>query len=195
MLRLNKYIFNTLLLLYAVTVIVSCSASARYKILSTVFDGVPDPNARQKEIIDSLKIDSLLAKNKLILTKKKAVNQNDMYFFHPPYQNRMCKECHNVTEGNKLVKEVPALCYTCHEDLTEKNPALHGPVAMGNCIVCHSPHLARFKNLLKRNGNDLCFFCHESEDINNSKSHFATEEYDCLDCHNPHSGKNRFLLQ
>lgn len=78
--------------------------------------------------------------------------------------------------------------------LFTKNPSLHGPVAMGNCKVCHSPHFAENKFLLIRTGRNLCLHCHESTYVYENKHHFATDEYQCLDCHDPHSGKDRFLL-
>jgi len=182
--------YKIFLYIFGVIIIVSCSSSARYKILSSIFDGVPDPNARQKEISDSLKTDSLLTKKKLVTAR----NKKPSFIYHPPYQNRLCKACHNISRGNKLLKPVPELCFKCHEDITAKNPVIHGPVAMGDCVVCHSPHLAKYKFLLKRKGNALCHYCHNQEDLSKNKMHFAIEEHDCLDCHNPHSGKDRFLL-
>lgn len=181
-----------LFLIYAHTLVLlfSCSSSTNYQILSTFFDGVPDPNAKPKAIVDSIKVDSLAAlkRNKIRLIEE------DEFIFHPPYRNRLCKDCHNVNVSNELIKPVPDLCYKCHENFAERNPSLHGPVAMGDCQVCHSAHFTKNKFLLKRTGRDLCLHCHEKTYVFENKHHFATEEYQCLDCHNPHSGKDRFLL-
>lgn len=168
----------------------SCSVSTKHQILTTFFDGVPDPNAKPKAIVDSLKLDSLAN----LKNEKVKIDNEPKYIFHPPYKNRLCKDCHNLENSNQLIKSIPGLCYKCHENFSDKNPSLHGPVAMGDCQVCHSPHFAENKFLLKRTGRDLCLSCHESTYVYENKHHFATEEYQCLDCHNPHSGKDRFLL-
>ena len=184
------YIYEVLFFFLSVIIIAACSATTRYQVLSTIFDGVPDPNAKQKEISDTLKVDTLLTKNNL---KTSAVKKSE-FIYHPPYQNRMCAACHNMQMCNALIKSIPDLCYKCHENLTGKNPSLHGPVAMGECGVCHSPHLSKNKFLLVRKGRDLCLYCHEATYVFENKNHFATEEYACLDCHDPHSGKDRYLL-
>ena len=174
----------------AVVILLSCSSSTKHQILSTFFDGVPDPNAKPKAIVDSLKADSLAnIKNE----NYKTVNEVK-FVFHPPYKNRLCKDCHNLERSNQLTKPIPDLCYKCHEKFSKKNPSLHGPVAMGDCQVCHSPHFTENNFLLKRAGRDLCLHCHESTYVYENKHHFATEEYQCLDCHDPHSGQDRFLL-
>jgi predicted CXXCH cytochrome family protein len=184
------YIHELIFIILAVCILAACSATTRYQVLSTIFDGVPDPNAKQKQISDSLNVDTLFTNNNI----KTGTIKEPEFIYHPPYQNRMCNGCHDMQRGNALIKPIPDLCYRCHENITEKNPALHGPVAMGDCNVCHSPHLAKNKFLLIRKGRDLCFHCHETTYIYENKNHFATEEYDCLDCHDPHGGKDRFLL-
>lgn len=186
----KDYQNNLLLILLAILLLAACSATTRYQILSGIFDGVPDPNAKLKEISDSTKVDTSFTQKDLLPTKI----LEPKFIYHPPYQNRMCYGCHNMQMGNALIKPIPDLCYNCHENITEENSVLHGPVAMGDCNVCHSAHLAENKFLLKRKSRDLCLFCHEVEAVNENKNHFATEEYECLDCHDPHSGKDRFLL-
>ncbi|MCB0732227.1 MAG: hypothetical protein KDC88_14470 [Ignavibacteriae bacterium] len=186
--NINKY--SSIIILMIVQFISACSATSRYQILSTFFDGVPNPNEKQIQLQDTIKTDTLVSKTNLKIEDKNTPEFN----YHPPYRNRMCSGCHNVLKGNALTKPIPQLCYNCHENITKKNPALHGPVAMGDCQVCHSPHLANNKFLLKRIGRELCLYCHEESDILENKNHFAAEEHGCLDCHDPHSGKDRFLL-
>ena len=186
----KKLKYYSFLISLVVLLVSACSTTSRYQILSTFFDGVPNPNQKQIELSDSVKVDSLNTKDELKANEKKAPE----FIYHPPYRNRMCSGCHNILKGNELNKPIPELCYNCHENITEKNPALHGPVAMGDCQVCHSPHLAKNKFLLKRSGRELCFYCHNEAEILENKNHFAAEEYGCLDCHDPHSGKDRFLL-
>ena len=184
------YFLEFIIIILAAIIIAACSATSRYQILSGVFDGVPDPNVKQKTISDSLNKDNQSIQQTSIINKDKEPE----FIYHPPYRNRMCSGCHDMQKGNALVKSIPDLCYKCHENITEENPALHGPVAMGDCNACHSPHLANFKFLLQREGRDLCLHCHEETYVYENKNHFATEEHGCLDCHNPHSGKDRFLL-
>ena len=184
------YIYELILVTISVLIITACSATTKYQVLSTLFDGVPDPNAKQKEIADTVITAAQVPPKKTNLAEVKKPE----FIYHPPYQNRMCSACHNMQLGNALIKPIPDLCYKCHENLTGKNPALHGPVAMGECSVCHSPHLSKNKFLLVRKGRELCLHCHEATYVFENKNHFATEEYACLDCHDPHSGKDRFLL-
>lgn len=109
---------NRILFLYstAVVILFSCSSSTKHQILSTFFDGVPDPNAKPKAIVDSLKADSLAnIKNE----NYKTVNEVK-FVFHPPYKNRLCKDCHNLERSNQLTKPIPDLCYKCHEKFSKK---------------------------------------------------------------------------
>ncbi len=170
--------------------VISCSSSTRYQILSTLFDGVPDPNAKQKALTDSLSTDSLNINE--VKTPKFVAEQ--VFVYHPPYQNRSCTNCHNIQKGNELIKSLPELCYECHDSVTEEYKFQHGPAASGNCNECHSPHLSKNEYLLLRKGNELCLYCHNSEDIFKNKAHFAVDEYTCIDCHNPHGGNDRLLL-
>ena len=184
------YFSEFIIVILTVFIIAACSATSRYQLLSGIFDGVPNPNEKQKQITESSNIDTLSTKGNLEAVK----NKEPEFIYHPPYRNRMCAGCHDMQKGNALIKPIPSLCYKCHENITEENPAIHGPVAMGDCGACHSPHLAKNKFLLVRKGRDLCLHCHEATYVYENKNHFATEEYDCLNCHNPHSGKDRFLL-
>lgn len=184
------YIYDLIFIVLTVIIITACGSTTKYQVLSTFFDGVPDPNEKQKELTDTIKTTQMLSNQKPKLSTAKKPE----FIYHPPYQNRMCSACHNIQLGNALAKPIPELCYNCHENLTGKNPALHGPVAMGECSVCHSPHLSKNKFLLVRKGRDLCLHCHEATYVFENKNHFATEEYACLDCHDPHSGMDRFLL-
>ena len=65
----KDYRNNFLLIFLAILLLVACSATTRYQILSGIFDGVPDPNAKLKEISDSTKIDTSFTKKKLRPTK------------------------------------------------------------------------------------------------------------------------------
>ena len=79
---LNEFIIAVL----TVCIIAACSATSRYQILSGVFDGVPDPNAKQKLVSDSLNTDTLST----IHSPTTVAEKEPEFIYHPPYRNRMC---------------------------------------------------------------------------------------------------------
>jgi len=179
-----------LLKVLAVTAIliglVSCRGS--HKVLSTFFDGVPEPQAEQ-----ALKTDSLLVDSSGVLMAS-AVPKKPVIVIHSPYQDKACDDCHTASRGNALSEPQPDLCYTCHDDFRESFKALHGPAAAGFCTECHNPHLSRNEKLLVRTGQPLCLYCHESTDVFKNENHEGIDDMNCTDCHDPHGGEDRFLL-
>ena len=66
----------------------------------------------------------------------------------------------------------------------------HGPVAVGDCTACHSPHRGKAKPQLLAAGSALCFRCHEQKEINlheGATQHRALQK-GCTVCHAPHGG-------
>jgi predicted CXXCH cytochrome family protein len=95
----------------------------------------------------------------------------------------------------KLIKNLPELCYQCHEDFSTRFKVLHGPVAGGQCSVCHSPHMSLNADLLVRTGQSQCLHCHESGEIFKTAVHQDNKETNCTECHNPHGGEDRNILR
>lgn len=117
---------------------------------------------------------------------------------HEPLQS--CASCHRdlseQTSPDKLplVAAVPDLCYLCHEKYVAPGAWVHGPVATGECLLCHVPHKASNNSLLSKPIPDLCYRCHETKILQLIANH-ADESYArCDNCHVAHTSPGRMLL-
>ncbi len=180
-----------LLILLIVIYLSGCSTTQNYKTLSFFFDGVPDPANDSANRVGSMinKTDTVAL---ALRTVSKASPQKGI---HPPYQDKQCKSCHDQSTMGKLIKPQPDLCYQCHVNFDTKYKVLHGPVAGGQCTMCHSPHLSVNPDLLARTGQALCLYCHESGTVMETEAHKGIKEANCTECHNPHGGENRSFLR
>jgi predicted CXXCH cytochrome family protein len=183
----NKKYKTTYLIILLIAFFIGCSPKSNYKLLSTLFDGVADPNkvdsiAKVKKSSDSLKTIKVASK-----TSSKIV--------HPPYQDNGCANCHDKVSKSALNLPQPALCYSCHEDFSKKFTWVHGPAAAGGCTKCHNPHSSDYKKLLRKEGQDLCFSCHDSKDVLKNEIHKEIGETKCTECHNPHGGNDKLILR
>ena len=80
------------------------------------------------------------------------------------------KDAQGNTPVMRAVKEAEALllknettsglCFSCHENNKTNRAFVHGPVAAGDCNICHNPHSAPYDNLAEEKGADLCLLCH-----------------------------------
>ncbi|MBK7851430.1 MAG: hypothetical protein IPJ66_09930 [Bacteroidetes bacterium] len=179
-------VFKLLAVVVFITILMSgCSPEKQFRILNFLFDGVPNPN-RQTEVV--VTVDSL---NNVVEVVKVVKPE---YFMHKPYEEDNCKSCHAEGFSNALLKPLPELCFTCHDNFNEKYKILHGPVGSGNCMSCHDQHMTKFSKLLTRDGQDVCFYCHSPVAIKKNKMHEKIEDKSCTTCHNPHGGENTGLL-
>lgn len=116
---------------------------------------------------------------------------------HPVVEDA-CDNCHQPTgeshpqEGTPgfiLADEMPALCYYCHQSISQlmsSNKKVHSAIIDGGCILCHQPHGAEYNALLidqypeemyvpaKTENFGICFMCHNSEIINDEETDWAT---------------------
>jgi|GEM_PF-722824 len=166
--------------------IIGCTPERKFQVLSFFFDGVPDPNAKTQVVVN-------IASDSMASLTATANVKPDMYY-HKPYNDEKCQSCHESGFSNSLIKPVPELCYTCHEDFNTKYKTVHGPVAFGKCTICHHPHESKMEKLVIREGQQLCLYCHQSKDILENKMHSKIGEKNCTQCHNPHGGENRVML-
>ncbi len=181
---------NYIILLLAFTFAVNtCAPNIRYKVLSLVFDGVPAPKNGSALTTDSLQNGNTKSNS---LTRR-VISAKPKNFYHPPYQERSCNNCHSKS-GSSLLKPQPQLCYECHDDFNDEYSVLHGPVASGNCTSCHNPHMSKNENLLRVKKEQLCFYCHESALVFQNENHEDVEPGDCMDCHNVHGSDEKFML-
>ncbi len=180
-----------LVFLVMLTMIMACTPETRYKVLSTIFDGVPPPKSPYQNLEDTTAQNLTKAQKKALELRKRT---QVVYTFHPPYREKDCGSCHEVGSGNRLNEPMPTLCYNCHDDFSESYAVLHGPVASGNCTGCHNPHMSKNKNLLKRTKQDLCLYCHDKKRLAQLPMHRDKMTLDCQVCHDPHGGSNKFYL-
>jgi predicted CXXCH cytochrome family protein len=151
---------------------------------------------------------------------------------------RGCISCHSAhtSDNPRLLKnDVKSLCFECHnkeieredgsvipnmEALIETGTSLHGPIASGNCVLCHDIHGSEHNQLLVRNYSKalytpfqeseyaLCFGCHDKALVLDEQSttvtafrngetnlHFVHVNRDkkgrtCAICHNSHASKS-----
>ncbi len=94
--------------------------------------------------------------------------------------------------GFKIQKE--KLCASCHGQLVQK-AVLHKPVGLGQCTLCHMPHSADVKSLLKDPSPTLCFRCHPKAKFTGAFTHKPVADGDCLACHDAHQSESKSLLR
>ena len=116
-------------------------------------------------------------------------------YYHPPYQNKKCKVCHDPSSAGKLLQEQKELCNNCYDDFSTEYRFVHGPVGGGQCTSCHSPHQSENVKLLLRTGQELCLFCHDTKNVSMNASHNNTGDADCQECHNPHGSDKEYFLK
>ena len=198
-----------------------CSTEARYQVLTVFFTGVPAPGEEEVKGKHAKKPAEVAAPSK---RPRREFFQEPQFFVHGPYGAGQCDKCHALVaskpfraEAPEAIKATPAserksigprlaaplkeICLTCHGDKAHtvaqaQGLWMHGPVADGWCVACHSPHrAARQYMLLGKNNVELCTGCHRKPDLLQSAAHHKEPEADCLACHNPHQGKNASLLK
>lgn len=161
-----------------------CSAQKRYRVLSFLFDGVPDPNA-PKPSEDSG------------TTTIRRGGQEIVVYIHTPYQQEQCEACHaerGVAVFAQVTTPDASVCAKCHPTKRTEYPVMHGPVAAGACLWCHDPHQAENPHLLKMHSPQVCSQCHDRALLGPPLEH-QDEKRNCLDCHVGHGGQRHGLLR
>lgn len=117
---------------------------------------------------------------------------------HFPLTQGKCSVCHGKGSGLKLkTSEAVQACRVCHpfeSMMAAKGERIHEPVADGECMACHDPHLSAIKGLLRAAEARVCGECHSvSQKGAGRQPHSAAE--DCSGCHRPHGGgEGKFLV-
>jgi predicted CXXCH cytochrome family protein len=166
----------------------SCEEPKRQEVLTFFFDGVPVPKSEQASV-------GPVGPN----AQPAPGSVTGGWFVHQPLND--CTNCHvnrrqrTFSRQVRLVAEVPELCYRCHQQDTADNGWVHGPVAAGECLLCHEPHKTRVRFLLKKAVPDLCYSCHDQEAVAMIDHHDEASYAACLTCHEGHVSPTRSLLR
>ena len=139
--------------LAVVLLLVGCGTQERYRVLSFFFDGVPDPNAPPASAGEEETGDYV---------GRPADAKGLTYYRHKPYDENKCDACHRSTGGQMMEFSAldDSICAGCHPGTTTQYRYMHGPVATGQCRVCHLPHESTVPHLLKSAPAVLCTTCH-----------------------------------
>lgn len=183
-----EYYIKGLFFVVVVAFIYSCSPQSNYKVLSVLFDGVPNPY-----IADSIQKEKLKNRTDSVIAQTLRPSKPE-FVIHPPYQEKDCAFCHDQKVMGRLLFPMPGLCYQCHENFNDQYSVLHGPVEAGFCTECHNPHLTKNEKLLILIGQELCLKCHDAGDVLKNEAHIDMGDTNCTECHNPHGGDDRFIL-
>jgi predicted CXXCH cytochrome family protein len=113
-----------------------------------------------------------------------------------------CNSCHSHShneESSLIIGDKAAdKCFSCHPGKIEKfnKEYIHGPVAGGSCVVCHSPHGSRFDHSLINAEEILCFSCHDFQQEFKEwpVQHTPFRDGQCGACHDPHATSNKWVL-
>lgn len=110
-----------------------------------------------------------------------------------------CMSCHFAHTGPKpyTTDRVPQMCYECHESLvpTALEGRVHGPVAVGQCLLCHNLHKTENPHLLRERVPAICYACHEEAAVKLIREHSKESYANCSNCHEGHVSRERPLLK
>jgi len=167
----------------------SCEEVGRHKALTFFFDGVPPLRSEISETESSVQKED----------KTPAGAPVGSWHTHEPIKD--CTSCHGnqfrrgTSRKVQLVAQVPELCHQCHKEHSPSEGWVHGPVATGDCLLCHEPHKAKNESLLRKPVPELCYQCHESGAIRAIRNHAGPSYGHCVDCHEGHAGETKSLLK
>jgi len=167
-----------------------CSPDTRYKVLSFFFDGVPKPGEEAGKTSDGEPGREGAGGAAAVVAPPAPASE------HAPWKNHECFACHESESSLVVAPSGPGLCSKCHAEYARPNPAdwVHGPVALGQCKMCHLPHKSDYLWLLTAPELDLCRRCHTEPDLMQWPFHRAGAGKPCHVCHDPHMAGNRLLL-
>ena len=204
-----------LFIILAIVILSGCDRRSRYRLVTTVFTGVPP-------------YDEYYAEDKENGSGKEEATASGgpRTYDHPVWAASLCNSCHenvspeqvdmNVTsrEGSITDSAIspPALklppeklCIaSCHIDKTPRraireNLWLHTPAAQGKCLECHAPHQSSNPFHLKQSKKELCVSCHKPDTLSPIGHLDNMPDRDelaqsCTSCHNVHMGTDNLLL-
>ncbi len=178
-----------LVLAAAFLALASCDEVERHKTLTFFFDGVPPLPGEGSEA-------TMAGSNTGDVA---GASRTGGWYIHEAIKD--CTQCHpsrrqrTFSRQAQLVAEVPQLCYKCHQEYTALEGWVHGPVATGECLLCHEPHKTKSEFLLLKPVPELCYQCHEPDAVRLIEHHAEPSYARCIDCHAGHASAARSLLR
>ncbi len=195
--RIRFTVAGLIMLSFLWMFIMSCDPVRDHEALTFFFDGVPP---LEGETVTSKDVPVLDANTPDSQAEQAQAKDKEIWYTHNPEKG--CEQCHKKIQGSQwavpeFVEPVPELCYSgCHDDYTKSSAAyVHGPVASGECLLCHDAHQSRNKHLLKEPESKLCFQCHGSEVMELLKDHSVESPIGCTECHDAHASSVKGLLK
>lgn len=171
----------------------ACTPEAKHRVLTFFFDGVPPLHATPEPGGEP----GTKATTAVAVARAPEPPPVTWPEHKPTLDKKLCGTCHDRTASFAIVKPLTELCVSCHEPTLREFPRMHGPVAFGDCAVCHTAHRSRYKHLLREEAPGLCFRCHDRT-AEGAKPHPCPRPSDqapCLTCHDAHGGTDvHFLL-
>lgn len=169
-------------------ILAACAATNRQEVLSFFFDGVTSSASLSSGAsgTDGPTPDAA--------GTAEFAAAPQQFFPHTPYRENKCGGCHDATSGQLVHPIQEGLCLTCHMRVVEEKKFVHGPVAVGDCALCHHYHGSQLPNLLLADPITTCLNCHDRSDLSGGEHH-AQSERSCSECHHPHGGDNRFFVK
>lgn len=91
--------------------------------------------------------------------------------------------------------QVKDSCVTdkCHSHMGREK-FVHGPVAVGECTVCHKK-TGEHKFTISKKSEELCYNCHPDRVDMKKGAHAKSREAVCIKCHDPHQSQQKFQLK
>ncbi|MHC4475458.1 MAG: cytochrome c3 family protein [Planctomycetota bacterium] len=172
---------------------ISCNEVERHRVLTFFFDGVPplyDETGDTNDVNDAN------------FAAGQGREAGPAWFVHEPTRNCKDNPCHDMSKKPAslrpdFTKEPPELCFDCHPDTDYSGSMnyVHGPVAVGDCMVCHEEHRSKHKHLLTAPVPELCYQCHQQTTVESIPDHSQESYSGCLGCHEGHLSSARGLLK
>jgi predicted CXXCH cytochrome family protein len=166
--------------------LVSCSETSRYRVLSFIFDGVPAPEGMEVKEEGSRESEQTAFQQAV---EELGVEKNppppQIQSIHEPYLGRNCRVCHDSPLNLDVIPRNAELCDRCHLQQRIVEGWDHGPINLGSCVPCHVPHSSIYPNLLSKPVPDVCLFCHQEEE-EHPEYHAVPNYSSCTECHDPH---------
>jgi predicted CXXCH cytochrome family protein len=132
-------------------------------------------------------------------------NVAEAQFVHGPIGADICMACHEERRKDpvsrfEIVDREAKFCLRCHREPRQwiGSPYVHGPAAVGQCTICHSPHGSPFRFQLHAPPPRLCPTCHEDfpspDESPGVHLHGVPRGNGCVDCHDPHAAEFPYML-